>query len=147
MSNFCPPDTPTLTPYLAVQDAARSIAFYESAFGLSLMFKHEMDNRIVHAQMGLNGQQLVMFAPENAFGMTAKAPATTKVEAPFSMYVYVANVDRMHEKAIAAGCTSHMAPDNTFWGDRYCQVEDINGYRWGFASVLTSPGHQLSSAY
>jgi uncharacterized glyoxalase superfamily protein PhnB len=131
-----PPQTPTLTPYLTVQDAAKTIAFYETAFGFSLMFKHEEAGRPVHVQMAYQGEQVVMFAPEGAFGSTAKAPTSSGVEMPFNFYVYVPDVDPIYRRAVAAGCKSIMPPDNMFWGERFCQVEDLDGYRWGFGCVL-----------
>lgn len=136
MADFRPPHTPTLTPYLTVQDAVRSIAFYEAAFGFSLFFKHEEGGKPLHVQMGLNGEQIVMFAPENAFGSTCKAPKTLSVEVPVAFYVYTPDVDATHRRAVEAGCKSIMPPDNMFWGERYCQVEDIDGYRWGFGCML-----------
>lgn len=136
MHQFRPPHTPTLTPYLTVQDAARSIAFYEAAFGYSTIYQHLQDQQIVHVQMGMDGEQIIMFAPENAFGSSCKAPKTLGVETSFTLYVYVADVDAIHQRATAAGCISRMAPENVFWGERYCQVEDIDGYRWGFGCVL-----------
>jgi uncharacterized glyoxalase superfamily protein PhnB len=139
MQSYRPPHTPVLTPYLTVQDAAQSIAFYQAAFGFSLIFKHEQDNRVLHVQMGFNSEQIVMFAPENAFGSTSKSPKTLGIEAPFALYVYVPDVDAIYQRALAAGCLSRMAPDNVFWGERYCQVEDIDGYRWGFGSVISQP--------
>jgi uncharacterized glyoxalase superfamily protein PhnB len=140
MSAVRPPNTPVLTPYLTVQDAAKSIAFYEKAFGFELIYKSEQDNRIVHVQMGWNGEQIVMFAPENVFGMTAKSPRTLGIETPFSLYLYTADVDAQYQRAVDAGCISRMAPENMFWGERYCMVEDIDGYRWGFGMQTEKPG-------
>lgn len=38
-----------------------------------------------------------------------------------------AEVDTLHEKIVAAGYTSHMAPWDAFWGQRYAKLLDPNG--------------------
>jgi uncharacterized glyoxalase superfamily protein PhnB len=141
MTTRRPPHTPALTPYLTVQDSVRSIDFYQAAFGFALIFKMEEDGKPTHVQMGYAGEQIVMFAPEGAFGGTSRTPRNLGIEAPFNFYVYVPDVDTLYERALAAGCTSVLPPDNVFWGERFCQVEDIDGYRWGFGHVLDgNPG-------
>ncbi|MFC6519594.1 VOC family protein [Undibacterium arcticum] len=57
------------------------------------------------------------------------------MEPPLSFYLYVPDVDASYNKALAAGSNSIMAPDDMFWGERYCMVDDINGFRWGFGSL------------
>jgi uncharacterized glyoxalase superfamily protein PhnB len=38
-----------------------------------------------------------------------------------------AEVDALHERIVAAGYTSHKAPWDTFWGQRYAVVVDPDG--------------------
>jgi uncharacterized glyoxalase superfamily protein PhnB len=40
----------------------------------------------------------------------------------------------MYEQARGAGMQSVMKPDDMFWGDRMCTVEDPDGYRWSLAT-------------
>ncbi|MGZ3254676.1 MAG: VOC family protein [Burkholderiaceae bacterium] len=136
MTTFRPPHTQPLTPYLAVQDAAKSIDFYQAAFGFTVLYSHEEDLQPIHVQMGMDGEQIIMFGPEGAFAATRKSPKTLGVEATLTFQVYVRDVDAMYGRAIAAGCVSRIAPDDMFWGERYCQVEDIDGYLWGFCGVI-----------
>ncbi len=58
------------------------------------------------------------------------------MEAPQTFYVYCGDVDALYAQALAAGAISVMPPADQFWGDRYCMVEDPDGYRWGFATRL-----------
>ena len=68
----------------------------------------------------------------------AKA-STSSTQAPHLFYLYVNAVDGAHARALAAGGTSIMAPQDAFWGDRFCQIEDLDGYRWGLAHKPVAP--------
>lgn len=131
-----PQRMPWLTPYLTVADADAALAFYERAFGFVPGEKHVEDGRTQHGGMSYRDQVVVMFAPEGAFGGTCKTPAHSKVEPAVSFYVYVDDVDGLHARAVAAGARSVVAPEDMFWGDRYCQLEDPDGHLWGFARHL-----------
>ena len=128
-----PANTAWLTPYLCVRDAKASVAFYETVFGFAVRDRVDDDGATMHVEMTWQGQLIIMFAPEGAFGSTARTPRTSKTEPPHLFYLYVDNVDAAHARALEAGGTSIMAPQNQFWGDRFCQIEDIDGYRWGLA--------------
>jgi catechol 2,3-dioxygenase-like lactoylglutathione lyase family enzyme len=47
-----------------------------------------------------------------------------------------AEVDALHEKIVAAGYTSHMAPWDAFWGQRYAVVVDPDGNNVDLFSAL-----------
>jgi uncharacterized glyoxalase superfamily protein PhnB len=130
------PATPWLTPYLTVRDARAALRFYEAAFGFEAHDLHDEDGAITHAEMRYHGQLILMFAPEGAFGSVARTPKSAGTVAPQSFYLYVDDVDAVHARAIEAGATSVMAPQDQFWGDRFAQIEDLDGYRWGLARHL-----------
>jgi uncharacterized glyoxalase superfamily protein PhnB len=128
-----PANTPWLTPYLCVRDAKASTMFYEQVLGFAVRDSVNEDGATLHVEMTWQGQLILMFAPEGAFGSTALTPRTSKTQAPHLFYLYVEDVDAAHARAVAAGGTSIMAPQDSFWGDRFCQIEDLDGYRWGLA--------------
>lgn len=128
-----PPATPWLTPYLCVVDAAASQAFYERAFGFVARDSVAEDGVTTHVEMTYRGELIIMFAPEGAYGSTARTPRSAGTEAPHLFYLYVDDVDTCHAHAVEAGARSLMAPADQFWGDRFCQIEDLDGYRWGIA--------------
>ncbi|WP_166444147.1 VOC family protein [Pararobbsia silviterrae] len=135
-----PPATPWLTPYLCVIDAAASQAFYAHAFGFVARETVADDGVALHVEMTYQGELVVMFAPEGAFGSTARTPRSAKTEAPHLFYLYVDDVDACHARAIEAGARSLMPPSDQFWGDRFCQIEDLDGYRWGIARKAAPVG-------
>ncbi|CAG2141730.1 VOC family protein [Cupriavidus plantarum] len=134
-----PPNTPWLTPYLTVASGRAALDFYSRAFGFTVHNVLDENGVPTHAEMHYQGQLVVMFAPEGAWGSTARTPRSLGVEASQTFYVYCEDVDAMFARAIGAGAISVMPPADQFWGDRYCMVEDPDGYRWGFGKHLGQP--------
>ncbi len=137
MTTSRPAGVPWLTPYLTVRDARATIAFFEAAFGFVLRDSVEDDGAVMHVEMTYHDQLIVMFAPEGAFGSTARTPRSAETVAPQSFYLYVDNVDAVYARALAAGAKSLSEPQDQFWGDRFAQVEDLDGYRWALARHLS----------
>ncbi|AOK54254.1 VOC family protein [Burkholderia stagnalis] len=136
MTDPRPADVPWLTPYLAVRNARETIDFFKAAFGFELRDMLDEDGAIMHVEMVYRGQLIVMFAPEGAFGSTARTPKSAGATAPQSFYLYVDDVDATWQRALDAGAKSLTAPQNQFWGDRFAQIEDLDGYRWALARRL-----------
>jgi uncharacterized glyoxalase superfamily protein PhnB len=132
-----PAGVPWLTPYLTVRDARVAMAFFESAFGFAVRDYVEDDGAVMHVEMTYHDQLVVMFAPEGAFGSTAHTPKSAGAIAPQSFYLYVDDVDAVYARALEAGAKSLSEPQDQFWGDRFAQVEDLDGYRWALARHLS----------
>ncbi|MEQ5840923.1 VOC family protein [Paraburkholderia acidicola] len=132
-----PAGVPWLTPYMTVRDARSAIAFYEAAFGFALRDSVQDEGVIMHVEMTWQDQLIVMFAPEGAFGSTAKTPKSAGAIAPQSFYLYVDDVDTVYTRALAAGAKSLSEPQDQFWGDRFAQIEDLDGYRWALARRIS----------
>ncbi|MCP4923002.1 MAG: VOC family protein [bacterium] len=130
------PSLSQLTPYLTVKDADKSLEFYEKAFGFKADSNdHMKDNngKTLHAHMMFEDAH-IMFGPEGAFDAPNKTPTTSNTIPGTGLYVYCADVDAMHKKAVSAGCTSLVEPMETQWGDRMCRVADPDGHQWSFAT-------------
>ncbi|WP_321917767.1 MULTISPECIES: VOC family protein [unclassified Paraburkholderia] len=132
-----PAGVPWLTPYLTVRDARASMDFYRAALGFAVRDSVEDDGAIMHVEMTYHDQLIVMFAPEGAFGSTARTPKSAQTVAPQSFYLYVDDVDAVYARALEAGAKSLSEPQDQFWGDRFAQVEDLDGYRWALARHLS----------
>ena len=50
------------------------------------------------------------------------------------IHLYVEDCDAMYKRAVEAGATASMPLMDAFWGDRYGQVTDSVGQRWGIAT-------------
>ena len=124
-----------LTPHLAIADkrASEAIEFYKQAFGAVEQVRMPAEDgvRLMHAHLLLNGSSLMMhddFPEYSGEAMAAPSGVT--------LHLQVDDADRWYDRAIAAGATSVMAPDNMFWGDRYAQVKDPFGHLWSIGHPL-----------
>lgn len=122
----------TVTPHLVCDGAAAAIEFYKQAFGATeAMRLPAPDGRLMHAQVVI-GDSSVMLVDENpAFGMLG--PRALK-GSPVAIHLFVGDVDRFFERAVAAGARAVMPPADMFWGDRYGVLEDPFGHRWSVAT-------------
>lgn len=133
---FKPDNIPQLSPYLTVSDSAKSIDFYRDAFGFALENAAKDDNRIPqHVEMKKQ-EAFIMFSPEGAYESTKKTPNNLGITIPVNMYLYCEDTDALYKQALEYGARSIMEPQDSFWGDRFCMVEDLDGYQWGFATRL-----------
>jgi uncharacterized glyoxalase superfamily protein PhnB len=51
-----------------------------------------------------------------------------------TIHVYIKDVDKLFNQAVAAGAKVIMPLMDAFWGDRYGQLEDPFGHRWSLAT-------------
>lgn len=136
MNSFIPKNSPTLLPYFTVTNASSAIEFYQRAFGFKLRSSApNKEGVICHAEM-THGEALVMFCTEGSFDSTDKTPKHLGITMPLTLYIYVENVDALHEQALTHGAISKIAPNDGFWGDRFCALTDPDGYEWMFATHL-----------
>ena len=122
----------TVTPYLALRDAARAIEFYKKAFGA----KEELrisgpGGKIGHAEIVI-GDSHIMLADEHPerghLGPQSRGGSTV------SIMLYLENVDTVVERAVAAGAKLLMPVADQFYGDRMGGLEDPFGQVWYVAT-------------
>ena len=134
--SFKPENMPQLSPYMVVVDAKASIDFYKKAFGFEVDYiSKDENNNIQHVSMKKD-DAFIMFSPEGSFGDTKKSPVNQNIQMPINMYVYCENTDDLYKQAITAGAKSVIEPQDSFWGDRFCTVPDLDNYEWAFATLL-----------
>jgi PhnB protein len=110
----------TVTPYLHPRSASDYIDFLTRAFGAAEEFRAEHNGVVMHARVRIGDAAVEM------------GEAPDRGEKP-GFYLYVADVDALHDRAVAAGATSLMAPANQAYGDRLAIVEDPLGVGWVLA--------------
>ena len=124
----------SVTPYLALQDAAPAIDFYKKAFGASeVMRMNGPDGKVSHAEIKI-GDSIIMLG---------SAPPNSGVRAPqslngstVSIMLYVPDVDTTFDRAVSAGAKTVQAVENQFWGDRYGRLTDPFGHSWSLATHI-----------
>ena len=121
-----------VTPYLIINGAAAAIDFYKKAFGAVELFRMADPNgKVGHAEIRI-GDSPIMLADEFPT-MGAKGPKSFG-GSPISLYLYVENVDRTADQAVAAGAKLTQPVSDKFYGDRSGQLEDPFGHTWNIAT-------------
>lgn len=122
----------TLTPYLAVDDAAQAIEFYERAFGAKERSRMPgPDAKIAHAELEI-GDSVVMLS--DPFPQSSLKPPKDLGGTSMGVFLYVEDVDAAVQRALAAGATVTMPVEDMFWGDRFGTVADPFGHTWQIAT-------------
>src|SRR5258706_7568001 len=92
-----PPGYHSVTPYLAVDGAARAIAFYTQAFGATEVLRIPADDGGIGYAEIMIGTSHVMLSDEYP-EMGARSPKAIG-GSPVSLLIYVADVDQTVERA------------------------------------------------
>jgi PhnB protein len=120
------------TPYLCVKGASDALAFYAKAFGaIETMRLAEPGGRIGHAEIRI-GDAPIMISdeyPEEGVRSPVSLGGT-----PVSIHLYVADVDALAERAVAAGAKLLRPIADQFYGDRSAMLLDPFGHHWFFAT-------------
>lgn len=133
-------NVPPIQAHLCVNGGLKAIAFYEKAFGASDTF-HEMaedGKRVMHANLAVYGGEVMLHDEFPEYGMSIAAP-TTVGGASVAININLreaTDVDTAYAKAVDAGATPVMKPENTFWGARYARILDPFGHMWAFNAPL-----------
>jgi PhnB protein len=129
-----PMSTARLTPHLVCRDAHAAIAFYQRALGAEPQLVLDApDGALLHACLRINGAQI--FLCEECPAQGVRAPDGTQ-PSPVALHLEVDDVDAAFDRAIAAGCTAELPPQDMFWGDRFGAFVDPFGHRWSVATQL-----------
>jgi PhnB protein len=122
----------TVTPYLAVDDAAEAIEYYIKAFGAKERARMEAPGgKIGHAELEI-GDSLVMLS--DALPQFSTRPPKELGGTSASVFMYVEDVDAVVKRAVDAGGTIEMEVADQFWGDRFGSVQDPFGHLWSIAT-------------
>lgn len=130
--NYIPEGRNSVTPYLIVKNAAKAIDYYKNVFGATEMMRMDgPDGKVGHAELRI-GDSIVMLADENV--ATGNRSAESIGASPVSLYVYLPDVDKTFEKALAGGAKALKPVEDQFYGDRSGFLRDPFGHLWGIAT-------------
>ena len=115
----------TVTPYLVVRGAAKTIEFLKNAFGAETVFEpmKRPDGLIMHAELKIGDSRVMIGDASDRHQPTQS-----------TLHLYVPNVDAVYQRAVAAGGVSSMEPMDQFYGDRTGGVKDPAGNTWYIAT-------------
>lgn len=142
MKKLKPNHASWITPYITVQDVEAAKIFYETAFGfVTTDLNHDEEGILQHLEM-THHNQLLMFGKQGAWGSTTLTPNNSNVPCPINLYLYCNDVDKFYRHALKHGALSIIEPQDTFWGDRMCQIKDLDGFAWCFATMIDEKAHE-----
>jgi PhnB protein len=119
-SAYKPEGYNSVSPYLIVDGAARTIEFLKAVLGATELRKYpDGSGRLMHAEVRVD-DTVIMLADS--------APSWPAMTA--HVHVYVADVDAVYRRALAAGATSVQEPVQKQDEDKRGGVKDPSGTTW-----------------
>lgn len=125
-SSYKPQGYSTVSPYLIVAAASRTIDFLIQVFdAVELRRFPNADGLLMHAEVRID-DTVVMLAD----GGADWSPS------PASVHVYVADVDATYRRALEAGAISVQEPVKKDDADKRSGVTDVGGTTWWIATKV-----------
>ena len=62
-----------------------------------------------------------------------------------TLHIYTEDVNKLWERAIAAGARIIMPLNNQFWGERYGQLADPFGHRWSLSQQVKMTEEEMEA--
>ena len=129
------PDTyRRVTPCLVVRGGAKALEFYAEVFGATERMRFPgPGGTVAHAEVQI-GDSVVIIEDESPERGTTAPPPGGVAGSPFSLFVYVEDVDAVVARAVELGATLQRPPKDQFYGDRDGYVVDPFGHGWTIAT-------------
>ena len=130
----------TITPHIVVNDAAAATDWYKQVLGAEERSRIEVPGgKLMQVELWF-GDSAVMLAdefPELGVLSPLSVGGTATV-----LHLYTNDVDAVWKGAVDAGAEVRQPLQNVFWGERYGQITDPFGHRWGLAQHLRDVSRQ-----
>jgi PhnB protein len=123
-----------VTPALVVNGGSKALEFYAQVFGATERSRIPgPDGSIIHAEIEIGDSVLIVEDASTYMG--TKAPPTEGLEGtPTFLYIYVADVDAVIERAVQLGATLKRPAQDQFYGERDGFIVDPFGHAWTIAT-------------
>jgi PhnB protein len=139
-----PDNSSVVMPRLFCADPAAEIDFCTAALGAAEVARRPgPDGRVAHALLTF-GPAMVMIEAEWP-GLPGRAPTPGDGSSPVVVFLYVPDVDRTVEQAVARGARVLVPLRDQFWGDRIAWILDPAGHVWTLASRIEDTTEQQRS--
>lgn len=134
------PKPQTLTPYVALPNAAEAIDWYRKVFGAKELARHlAPEGRIMHAALQIGDSQLFLsdIFPGSDMGDPTRTAPTVNLS------IWSRNADKWWKNATENGAKVTMPLADQFWGDRYGRFLDPFGHSWAISTKSKLPKAEL----
>jgi lactoylglutathione lyase len=123
---------------LYVKDVAASMAFYESAFGLSRRFFNEEKNK-AYGELETGAARLAFASLALVRDHVKEELITASPNKPplgFEVALVTPDVPALYARALKAGATGVSEPETKPWGQTVAYVRDSDGFLVGLCTPL-----------
>jgi PhnB protein len=119
-------------PHLFLDGAAEAIGFYERAFAAQELFRLPDDGGpIAHAEMDVEGSVFMLSDAHDGF----HSPLTLG-GVSVAIHLFVAELDAVHVRAVAAGAEEIQTPRDMDYGLRSSILRDPYGHVWVLLATM-----------
>jgi len=132
----------SIMPFLYIEGAAKAVEFYQSVFGATVLMRDEEPSGVVsHAMLKMGDTTVMLSDPtsrdvkQNDVHGLSRTPRSYG-GSPVHLYIYVADVDDVVRRAVAAGARAIDEVEDRDWGDRCGGIEDPYGHVWFVGTPL-----------
>jgi PhnB protein len=133
-SSNLPENTSIIIPRLVCRDPASEVDFCVHAFeAVEVNKRPGPDGTLAHALLKI-GPEMIMIEAEWP-SLPSRAPAMDATS-PVVIFIYVADVDKVIERATGSGARVLVPLENQFWGDRIAWLMDPAGHVWTVATRI-----------
>jgi PhnB protein len=123
-----------VTPCLIARGGAKALEFYAAVFGATERMRFPgPDGAVAHAEIQI-GDSVVIIEDESPERGTTAPPPGGVAGSPFSLFIYVEDVDTVVARAVELGATLRRPPQDQFYGDRDGHILDPFGHGWTVAT-------------
>jgi PhnB protein len=135
----------TITPHIVVSDANSATDWYKQVLGAEERSRIEVPGgKVMQVELWF-GDSAVMLADE--FPELGVLSPLSVGGAATVLHLYTDDVDALWKHAVDAGAEVRQPLQDVFWGERYGQITDPFGHRWGLAQHLRSvPREEIADA-
>jgi PhnB protein len=110
-------------PILTTSNGAELYGFLEQVFDAQLLDRHDADGSPAYLTIRMGDSVISVMRPLDQLTRAA-------------LYVYVRDVDNVHQRAIEAGARSVQEPTRAIHGDRMATIIDPFGNQWTIATRI-----------
>ena len=129
-----PADSSVVIPRLFCRDPVAEIEFCVGVLGaVELGRRPGPDGGVAHALLTIGPAMLMVEAEWPALPSRAPRPDGSS---PVVIFVYVEDVDRTVDDALARGAQLLVPAQDQFWGDRTAWIMDPEGHVWTIATRI-----------
>jgi PhnB protein len=134
-----------VTPHIVVRDASRAADWYKRALGAEERSRVPLPGGKVMTVELWFGDSPVTIADE--FPDLGIVSPLTLGGTYGALHLTTSDVDALWQRAIDAGAEVFHPLGDTFWGERFGQIIDPFGHRWGMATHLRDvPADEVARA-